>query len=99
MSATAGGAFALPDQARPRLAAGVLTEGLRLDGVLDEPAWQAAPAVEDLVMVEPRQGAAPTGRTIVKALAGARDIVFGIRCLDPDPAGIVTFTKERDGDF
>ncbi len=77
----------------------MLPEGLRLDGNLDEPAWTAAPAIENLVMVEPRQGDSPTSQTIVKVLAGPRALVFGIRCLDPEPRRIVSYTKERDGDF
>jgi hypothetical protein len=91
---------ALPDDVdRPTLQAGNLSDPLRLDGILDEPAWAAAPAIETLLMVEPRQGDTPTGRTIVKVLAGPKALVFGIRCRDPDSARIVTFTKERDGDF
>jgi hypothetical protein len=35
----------------------------------------------------------------VQVLAGSKALVFGIRCFDPEPSGIVTFTKERDGDF
>ena len=50
-------------------------------------------------MVEPRQGQRPTGRTTVRVLAGPRALVFGVRCDDPDAAHIVSFTKERDGDF
>jgi hypothetical protein len=86
-------------EGRPMLAVGALPDGLRLDGILDEPAWAAAPASSDLVMVEPREGAPPTARTTVKVLAGPRALVFGVRCQDPDPAGIVTFTLERDGDL
>ena len=67
--------------------------------MLDEPAWSLAPSIEDLVMVEPRQGQRPTGRTTVRVLAGPRALVFGVRCDDPDAAHIVSFTKERDGDF
>jgi hypothetical protein len=81
-----------------RVRAGTLGE-LRVDGVLDEAEWQAAQAIPDLVMIEPRQGEAPTGRTEVRVLAGPKAIAFGIRCHDPDPSGIVTFTKERDGDL
>ncbi len=87
------------ETARPRLLVADLPEGLRLDGLLDEPAWAAAPAIEDLSMVEPRQGDAPTGRTVVRALAGPKAVVFGLRCFDPDAPGIVSFTKERDGDL
>jgi Domain of unknown function (DUF5916) len=84
---------------RPRLQVGALSGTLRVDGVLDEPAWAAAPAIEGLAMVEPRQGDLGTGRTVVKVVAGPRVIAFGIRCQDPDASGIVSFTKERDGDF
>lgn len=84
---------------RPRLAAAILPDGLRLDGILDEPAWAAATATSDLVMVEPQEGGPPTGRTVVKALAGPGALVFGVRCHDPDPTGIVTFTLERDGNL
>lgn len=91
---------ALADEAgRPRLQVGSLPEGLRLDGALDEPAWANAPAIDDLVMVEPRQGDRPTARTIVKVLASPKALAFGIRCEDPDASGIVSFTKERDGDL
>jgi hypothetical protein len=89
----------LAETPRPTLQAGVLPEILELNGRLDEPAWAAAPSIEDLVMVEPRQGDSPSGRTIVKVLAGEKALVFGFRCLDPDAQGIVSFTKERDGDF
>jgi hypothetical protein len=91
-------ASATPDD-RPRLQAGALAGVLRLDGVLDEPDWALAASIDDLTMVEPRQGERPTGRTQVKVLAGPKALVFGIRCLDPGPSGIVTFTKERDGNF
>jgi len=84
---------------RPTLQVGVLGEELRIDGRLDEPAWAAAPVAADLLMVEPRQGARPPGRTLVKVLAGPKALAFGIRCEDPDASGIVSFTKERDGNF
>jgi hypothetical protein len=84
---------------RPTLRVGALPDALQLDGILDEPAWAQAPSIEDLVMVEPGQGQRPTGRTLVKVLASPKALVFGARCEDPDAARIVSFTKERDGDF
>ena len=83
----------------PVLKVGVLSGSLRLDGLLDEPEWAAAPEAANLLMVEPRQGERPTGRTVVKVLAGPKALAFGIRCEDPDASGIVSFTKERDGDL
>ncbi len=90
---------AAQDLDRPALQAGTLSGALRLDGVLDEPEWGLAPASTELVMVEPRQGDRGHGRTVVKVLAGPKALVFGIRCEDPEPSGIVSFTKERDGSF
>ena len=84
---------------RPSLRAGVLKGDIKIDGRLDEADWLNAAAIADLTMVEPTTGGAPTGRTEVKVLANAREIVLGVRCFDPDPARIVTFTKERDGNF
>jgi hypothetical protein len=81
-----------------RVRAGALGE-LRVDGVLDEPAWQSAEAITGLSMIVPREGEPGTGPTEVRVLAGPKAIAFGFRCADPDPAGIVTFTKERDGDL
>lgn len=83
----------------PRLSAGALSAPVRVDAVLDEPDWTAAPLSSPLRMVEPREGAPPTMATEVRVLAGPRELVFGLRCLDPSPSAIVTFTKERDGDF
>jgi hypothetical protein len=97
---TTGMAVAAANEDRqPRLTAGPMHGAVHLDGVLNEPAWAAAPPITDLTMVEPREGAVPTGRTEVKVLVGPRVVVFGVRCFDPQPSGIVTFTKERDGDF
>ncbi|MGE5360943.1 MAG: DUF5916 domain-containing protein [Bacteroidales bacterium] len=89
-----------PDaSAAPSLKVGRLASDLRIDGKLDEPGWQHADAIENLTMLEPKQGGTPTGRTIVKVLADARGIVFGVVCEDPDPARIVSYTKQRDGDM
>ena len=46
------------------LGAGALDGSIRLDGKLDEPAWQQAPRIDNLTMSEPTPGAAPSGRTI-----------------------------------
>ena len=73
------------DPPRPTVRAGVLPEDVRLDGRMDEPAWASAETIADLTMVEPVQGAAPTARTEVRVLAGAKAIVIGIVCDDPQP--------------
>ena len=91
--------MAADPEVRPSVRAGSLKGDVAVDGRLDEADWLNAASISDLTMMEPTTGGAPTGRTEVKVLANAREIVIGIRCFDPDPARIVTFTKERDGDF
>ena len=92
------GAVGPPAASAPRgsVAAGALDESIRLDGRLDEDAWHRAPSIDNLTMSEPTPGAAPTARTIVRVLADRKALVIGVRCEDPDPAGIVSFTKARD---
>ena len=80
----------------PQLRVGALTAPIHLDGVLDEPAWTSAAAIDNLTMSEPTAGGAPTGSTRVRVLADERAIVIGIECDDPDPSRIVSFTKQRD---
>src|SRR5512139_2836797 len=96
VAASGAARAASPGDARPSLDAGALDGSIRLDGRLDEAAWQGAPLIDSLTMSEPTPGAAPAGRTIVRVLAGRKAIVIGVRCEDPDPAGIVSFTKARD---
>jgi hypothetical protein len=78
----------------PTLNVGALSPGLRVDGILDETAWSTAAAIDELTMVEPREGEKPSARTSVRVLAGPDAIVFGVRC--EDSGQIVSFTKERD---
>lgn len=83
---------------RPVLHVGRLPSDLRLDGLLDEPAWAEAEAIQGLTMVEPDEGAPASMGTEVRVLADERELVFGILCRDPDPARIVAWTVARDGD-
>jgi hypothetical protein len=80
----------------PAVRAGALAPGLKLDGRLDEPEWQAAELADAFAQTEPVEGAAPTGRTEIRVLADAHALVIGVLCEDPDPAGIVSFSVRRD---
>jgi hypothetical protein len=81
---------------RPGLRVSTLAGPLHLDGRLDEAAWAAADSVADLTQIEPAEGVAPAGRTVVRVLAGGGDVVIGIRADDPEPGRIVSFARERD---
>ena len=75
---------------------GVVHSAIRLDGMLDEPAWFTADSITNLVQVEPTEGATPRARTVVRVLTTGDAIIFGIRADDPEPARIVSFARERD---
>jgi len=81
---------------RPSLDAGPLEGDLRIDGLLTEEAWAAAPAIERLTMIEPVEGGVAMAGTRVRVLAGPGDLVIGVQALDPFPAGIVSTSKARD---
>jgi len=84
---------------KPTLRVGVLPDDFRMTGAVDDPAWRDAEAIENLTMIEPIEGDVPTGRTIVRVLANRHDLVIGIVCEDPNPDGIVSFSKARDSSF
>jgi hypothetical protein len=82
---------------RPSLRVGALTGNeITLDGVLSEPLWTTVDSISNLTTVEPQEGKVPTGRTVVRVFVTATDIIMGVRCYDPDPRAIVSFTKARD---
>ncbi len=65
-----------------------------VDGALDEAAWQSADVVDTFTQAEPVEGAPPSGRTMVRVLAGLKAVVIGIECDDADPSGIVSFSRD-----
>ena len=83
--------------ARLALRVGTLSGNpITLDGVLSEAQWATADSISNLTMVEPEEGGVPTGRTVVRVLVTPTEVIMGVRCYDPDPSGIVSYTKARD---
>ncbi|HEV2749849.1 MAG TPA: carbohydrate binding family 9 domain-containing protein [Gemmatimonadales bacterium] len=82
----------------PRLRVSPLPEALVLDGRMGEPAWATADSAV-LTEFEPELGTVPPERTVVKVLASADMLVFGIRCDDPAPDRITSFSRARDADL
>jgi hypothetical protein len=69
---------------------------LKIDGVLDDAAWASADSIPNLTQIEPLEGRAPTGRTVIRVIALGDAIVFGIHAYDPDAARITSFARNRD---
>ncbi len=63
---------------RPTLAVGKLTGEVRLDGILDEPDWDAAERIESLTMIEPVEGGPVVASTTVWVLAEPQNILIGV---------------------
>lgn len=59
---------------------------LRLDGRLDEAAWQTAPVARGFVQAEPRQGAPASAHTEVRVLFDATHLYIGAFCADSGAA-------------
>ncbi len=87
---------AAQDAVPPALRASPLDGEVHIDGRLDEAAWRAGDAIDAFTQTDPTEGAAPTGRTTVRVLAGPKAVVIGIVCDDPNPAGIVSYSVRRD---
>src|SRR5436190_21158571 len=88
-----------PDEGRPgeRVATAVRTaETIRLDGRLDERAWQQARPIGVLRQREPVENAAPADDTVVRVLYNADALYIGILSRDRSPREIVSTQLTRD---
>lgn len=71
---------------------------IRVDGVLDEPAWSTAPAASEFSQREPHDGAEPTYETEFRILYNESALWIGVRAHDPEPEKIVGQLTRRDTD-
>lgn len=87
------------DIGRPVVSLGRTSGPMRLDGVLDEPDWQAAGVIAGLTQQSPAPGQPTPYATEVRLLTDGATIFVGVRCLDPEPSAIATHTMQRDADL
>lgn len=71
-----------PDSVKKTIAATPITSVLRVDGHLDEDAWQQAKPSPTFVQIEPLQGMPPNFATDVRVLYNRHFLYFGIFCHD-----------------
>src|SRR5262249_31284230 len=85
---------------RPSLAVGVASGPVRVDGVLDEPAWASAPVAGEFLLMSPREGEPPSESTAVRVLRAGDQLVFGIWCQAKRTphAGLTARDNVLDGD-
>mgnify|MGYP000689877525 FL=1 len=81
---------------RPSITALRVEQPPVIDGVLDDAAWQKAPAGGDFVQDEPGDGVPMTERTEFRVLYDARALYIGIWCYDSEPEKILARGMTRD---
>lgn len=69
---------------------------IKLDGLLHDWRWLAAPPAEDFTQFYPDEGSQPTERTSVRILFDDNALYVGVICYDSDPHGIVSQLTRRD---
>jgi len=85
-----------PGAGPPVATTGTMAAPPRIDGRLDEEAWQHARAIEGFIQREPRQGDDVSERTVVRILTDKDALYVGAWLYDRTPGAIVPGEKIRD---
>ena len=72
---------------------------MRLDGLLDEPAWALADSVTDFTQRNPAQGQPSTDRTVVRLIGTPEGLWIGLWAAASEPARIRHAQLRRDADL
>ncbi|MBN1569009.1 MAG: carbohydrate binding family 9 domain-containing protein [Acidobacteria bacterium] len=83
----------------PRARAFQISERIRIDGKLDEPAWESAAPIGDLIQVVPREGGTPSEKTDVRILVDGEALYFGVVCHDRTSSAIIATQLTRDAEL
>jgi hypothetical protein len=84
---------------KPSARAAKIAASIRVDGVLDDPAWQQAMPIGPLVQREPDEAAPATEATEVRILYTASTLYVGVLCRDRTPNAIVSTQLTRDAEL
>jgi len=68
----------------------------KIDGVLDDEAWKAAPVATGFIQLEPREGQPATERTEARVLYGDDALYVAFRAFDSSPDSIAAQLTRRD---
>ena len=83
---------------RPTIEALRIDAPIRLDGVLDEAAWEQAPVGSGFTAREPEDDRPAAQQTEFSVVYTENVLYFGIRAHDPEPDAIVAKELQRDSD-
>ena len=68
----------------------------RIDGVLDDPVWQRAPAGSAFVQRDPDEGRPATEKTVIQVAFDDEALYVGVMCYDSEPDRIASRLARRD---
>ncbi len=71
-------------------------EAIRLDGELNDAAWQSARPVTEFLQRDPKEGAPASFRTEARVLFDGTGLYIGVRAFDPEPGRIKSLLTRRD---
>jgi len=98
--ASQGPAAAAQEGVGPRrIHAPRISEPIKVDGRLDEPAWSRAEAADGFRMEEPHEGEPASERTEARILFDDKNLYVGVRAFDSEPARINSRELVRDASF
>jgi hypothetical protein len=73
-----------------------LAGDIKIDGILDDPAWQESPSIYNLVQVEPYPGELPSENTRIWLAYNKDALYIAVQCDDSRPEQIVATDMSRD---
>ncbi len=76
-----------------------IDESIKVDGFLNESAWEKAQEISDFIQFEPERGKPASLKTVVKILYDENLIYFGFLCYDPQPEKIAAQMTKRDANI
>lgn len=72
---------------------------IKLDGILDESCWYAAPKISNFTQREPQNGSPATERTELALIYSETNLFIGVWCYDKSPEKIIAKSWKRDFEY
>ncbi len=91
-------ASAQPEPMQPRTSAYRISRNIKIDGYLDEPAWQNAQPIKRFLQIQPNQGEPMTQPSEVRILYDEKNLYFGFTYFDSEIEKLVANEMRRDSD-
>lgn len=85
---------------RPKFKAFALNQDPIVDGeIIEDPIWQQAPTIENLVQMRPNYGQPVSEKTVIRVAYSKSTFYVAVICYDSEPDQIVVSDSRRDADL